>query len=107
VATPVAIYQGNDSGGTGSCNTPPTPLAGASSGARQVFVNQKPVMVNGDQLNPANGTTSNGSPCVSQRTVVATGNVYVNKQPLAKVGDTLNSTNNIKITTGASNVFVV
>jgi hypothetical protein len=64
-------------------------------------------MVNGDTLNPANGTTANGSPCVSQRTVVATGKVYVNKQPLAKVGDTLNSTNNIRITTGDTNDYVV
>lgn len=64
-------------------------------------------MVNGDTLTQANGTTPNGSPCGSQRTVVATGTVYVNKQPLAKVGDTLNSTNNIKITTGATNVYVV
>ncbi len=107
MATPVAIYQGNDSGGTGSCNTPPTPLTGASGGLRSVFVNGKPVITNGDNLTPANGNTPSGDPCVSQRTVVSSGTVYVNKKPLSKVGDVLNSTNNIRIPSGASNVFVV
>lgn len=103
----VAIYQGNDTGGSGACNTPPKPLSSSSQGSRTVFANNRPVIVGGDVLTPASGTTPIGIPCTSPRTVVSSGTVFVNNKPLAKVNDVLNAGTNIRIATGASTVFVV
>lgn len=104
----VATYTGNDSGGAGDCNTPPyTVGAGPST---KVLINQKPVMLNGDVLTPAPGTTPSVPPsaCSSPRKVVASSTkVFVQGKALAVVGDVLNETRNIRIATGSSNVFVV
>lgn len=101
----VATFTGNDSGGSGICNTPPTPLSPPIT--RNIFVNGQPVMVNADTLSAASGTTPSGDPCSSPRVVAASRNIYVGGQSIAAVGDTLNSVTGITIPTGSSNVFVV
>lgn len=101
----IAIFTGSDSGGSGVCNTPPTPLSPPSS--RNVFVNGQVVIANGDTLSNASGTTSNGAPCSSTRIVQASRNIFVGGQAIAAVGDSLNSVTGITIPTGSLNVFVV
>jgi uncharacterized Zn-binding protein involved in type VI secretion len=101
----VAIFTGNDSGGSGVCNTSPAPLSPPSF--RNVFVNGQVIMVNGDTLSVAPGTTSTGDPCSSTRVVQASRNIFVGGQAIAATGDSLNSVTGITIPTGSSNVFVV
>jgi len=104
----VATYTGSDTGGSGSCNTPPYTVGVGPS--RKVLVNKKPVMVQDDILTPAPGTTPSTppSPCSSPRKVVASSTkVFVQGKALAVSGDLLNASTNIRIATGSSNVFVV
>ena len=101
----VATFTGNDSGGSGVCNTSPAPLSPPVT--RSVFVNGQPVIVNADTLSVAPGTTSTGDPCSSTRVVQASRNIFVGEQSIAAVGDSLNSVTGITIPTGSSNVFVV
>lgn len=101
----VATFTGNDSGGSGICNTPPTPISPVIT--RSVYVNGQPVMVNADVLSAAPGTTPSGDPCSSTRVVSSSRNIFVGGQSIAAVGDTLNSVTGITIPTGSSNVFVV
>jgi hypothetical protein len=104
----VAIYIGSDSGGTGDCITPPTPVGVGPE--RSVKVNGKSVMIADDILEPAPGNTPTTppSPCTSPRKVVASNSkVFVNGKALAVQGDVLRAETNIRIATGSSTVFVV
>ena len=101
----VATFTGNDSGGSGICNTPPAPISPVVS--RSVFVNGQVVVANADVLSDAPGTTAKGDPCSSTRVVSCSRNIFVGGQAIAAVGDSLNSGTGITIATGSSNVFVV
>jgi len=95
-----------DSGGAGACNTPPTVLGLPSSGgSARVYVGGKPVVKSGDVFKPVPGTTPNGNPCVSPRTLRASSSVRVNKLSIGRLGDTLNPSTGITIAAGSNKVF--
>lgn len=97
---PVADITSTDSGGKGSCNTPPLVLGKPSTGGAgvgKVYVGKKLVVKNTDSFRPAPGTTPKGDPCQSTRVLKAVSTVKVGKQSIGKQGDVLNSSTNITI----------
>ena len=98
MSKPIATTISMDSGGKGSCNTPPKVTGPAStSGSIGLYAMRKPVLFNGNTLSPAPGTTPKGDPCTSPRVVKAISNGKTSKNGIAKVGDDLNISTNIKI----------
>jgi hypothetical protein len=96
---PVADITSTDSGGKGSCNTPPLVLGKPSTGGGvvKVYAGKKLVVKNTDSFKPAPGTTPKGDPCQSTRTLKAVSTVKIGKQSIGKKGDVLNSSTNIII----------
>jgi uncharacterized Zn-binding protein involved in type VI secretion len=95
-----------DSGGTGACTTPPTVLGAPSSGgSARVYVGGKPVVKEGDVFSPVPGTTPNGNPCTSTRTLKGSSTVRVNGVSIGRMGDTLNPGTGITIAAGSNKVF--
>lgn len=97
---PVADITSTDSGGKGSCNTPPLVLGRPSvggGGVVKVYAGKKLVVKNTDSFRPAPGTTPKGDPCQSPRTLKAQSTVKIGKQSIGKQGDVLNSSTNITI----------
>ena len=109
MSKPIATTISMDSGGKGSCNTPPKVTGPAStSGSIGLYAMGKPVLFNGNVLAPAPGTTPKGDPCTSPRVVRAISNGRTSKNGIAKVGDDLNISTNIKIaSTSEPSVYVV
>ena len=97
-----------DSGGQGTCNTPPLAV-GRPASPTKVFAGKKMVLKNGDTFNPAPGTTPKGDPCRSARTLRAVRKVYVGKKAIGTLGDFLNSSTNITVAkdAGQHKVFAV
>ena len=106
----VATVNAVDSGGSGSCNTPPRVLGAAIGGEPvRVFAGKKVVVKNGDTFSPAPGTTPKGDPCTSTRTLLAIRKVFVSKKGIGVLQDVLNSSTNITIAkdAGQHKVFAV
>ena len=58
MSRPIVCYNGTpDSGGSGSCNTPPCGIGPVGLAAGKYFVGGFPVILDGDVLTPAPGTT--------------------------------------------------
>lgn len=96
---PVADITSTDSGGKGSCNTPPLVLGRPSSAGTipKVYAGKKLMVKNGDSFRPAPGTTPKGDPCQSPRTLKAVSTVRIGRKAVGKQGDVLNSSTNITI----------
>jgi hypothetical protein len=95
---PVADVTSTDSGGTGTCNTPPLVLGTPSGGAAaRVYVGKKSTVGEGDTFSPAPGTTPKGDPCSSERVLQTVSTVKVIKKSIDKQGDVLNPSTNITI----------
>lgn len=103
---PVATITSIDSGGTGTCNTPPLVLG--KSGSVKVYAGKIPVVKSGDTFKPAPGTTPKGDPCTSPRVLKGKSKCMVNKLPIGKQGDTLNASTGITIAKASTaSVYVV
>lgn len=96
---PVADVTSTDSGGKGTCNTPPLVLGIPSTGGSQskVYVGKKVAVKNTDSFRPAPGTTPDGDPCQSPRVLKTQSTVRIGKKAIGKQGDVLNSSTNITI----------
>lgn len=99
---PIATVASIDSGGAGSCNTPPLVLGKASSasGVGKVYAGKKLVVKKGDVFRPAPGTTPPDPvtrPCVSTRILKSSSKVKVSKLSVGRKGDILNAGTNIRI----------
>lgn len=99
---PIATVASIDSGGTGSCNTPPLVLGRASSsaGAGKVYAGKKLVVKKGDTFRPAPGMTPPdpvSRPCASTRILKSSSKVKVSKLSVGRKGDILNASTNIRI----------
>ena len=105
----VATENAIDSGGSGSCNTPPLVLSRPSGDPVTVYAGRRMVVKEADTFNPAPGTTPKGDPCTSPRTLIAKRKVFVSKRPIGTLQDVLNSSTNIIINTdpGQHKVFAV
>ena len=98
---PIAAYVPGtpDSGGSGSCNTPPFPIGPTGFATGKYFVGGFPVILGGDVLTPAPGTTPGGNPCVTPRTAIATSaKVFFGGRPVCRVGDILGTSGGTPIT---------
>lgn len=101
---PIAVYNGSpDSGGTGSCNTPPCVTGPIGFAAGKYFVGGLPVILEGDVQTPAPGTTPGGNPCTTLRTAVSTSaKVFFGGRRVCRVGDILGTSGGTPITITAA-----
>lgn len=104
---PIATITSIDSGGAGTCNTPPLVL-GKGSGVVNVYAGKIPVVKSGDTFKPAPGTTPKGDPCTSPRVLKGKSKCLVGKLPVGKQGDTLYEPTGITIAKASkASVYVV
>lgn len=93
----VATITSTDSGGTGTCNTPPTPLGRPLGGVSKVYAGKTACVANGDSFRAVSGTTPKGDPCQSTRTLKSLSKVKIGKKSIGRKNDVLNPSNNIRI----------
>lgn len=100
MSKPIVCYNGTpDSGGTGSCNTPPCGIGPVGLAAGKYFVGGFPVILEGDVLTPAPGTTPGGNPCATPRTAISTSTkVFFGGRRVCRVGAVLGTSGGTPIT---------
>tara|TARA_B100000424_G_C22753834_1_gene407133 strand:- start:72 stop:404 length:333 start_codon:yes stop_codon:yes gene_type:complete len=110
MAGAIAIYRpgASDSGGTGACTTPPTPLAPIP--VSKYLIGGVPPVLEGDTMTPVPGTTPAGGVCTSPRQAVSTSTkVRFGGRRVCFPGDPLNPATGIVIGPSAASpkVFAV